>query len=332
MSYKKVKIIIFKIFIFILFSPLLSMAEDTIPPSSPTNFAFIGCRNILTWNAPTLNADGTPLDDLAGYIVYYGTSSGNYSQGISVGNVTTFTVDNLNDDLTYYFAATAYDISGNQSGYSNEVSKIMLSSQQYTLDIHKNGTGGGNVTAYPAGIDCGSYFTKGYCKGKIVTLTAMPDANSVFDGWSGGGCLGKGQCVLTINSNMIITATFNASERETVIPSIEEKALPPILHKEEVSPGETKREKKEKSPQSQEPSEVKFSVQVGVFSNVHNAIGLLTMLYEKGYNAYITISESKNNEKLYKVCVGNFSDRERAESLSKKIKKTEGLETFVTSW
>jgi hypothetical protein len=312
MSYKKVKIIIFKIFIFILSLPPLSIAEDTIPPSSPANLAFIGCSNILTWNAPTSNADGTPLDDIAGYIVYYGTSSGNYSQGINMGNVTTFKVDNLNDDLTYYFAATAYDISGNQSGYSNEVSKIMLSSQQYTLDIHKNGTGRGNVTASPTGIDCGSYFTKGYFKDTIVTLTAIPDANSVFDGWSRGRCLGKGQCVLTMNSNMTITATFNLSERETVIPSIEEKALPPILHKEEVS--------------------LTFSVQVGVFSNVHNAIGLLTMLYEKGYNAYITIFESKNNEKLYKVCVGNFSDRERAESLSKKIKKTEGTKTLVISW
>jgi ABC-type glycerol-3-phosphate transport system substrate-binding protein len=31
----------------------------------------------LTWDAPTTNVDGTPLTDLAGYKVYYGTSLGN---------------------------------------------------------------------------------------------------------------------------------------------------------------------------------------------------------------------------------------------------------------
>jgi ABC-type glycerol-3-phosphate transport system substrate-binding protein len=32
----------------------------------------------LTWDAPTTNVDGTPLTDLAGYKVYYGTALGNY--------------------------------------------------------------------------------------------------------------------------------------------------------------------------------------------------------------------------------------------------------------
>jgi hypothetical protein len=74
----------------------------------------------LSWNAPTTNADGTPLTDLAGYKVYYGTSSRNYSQTIDVGNVTTYTVNNLTDGTIYYFATTAYDISRNESDYSNE--------------------------------------------------------------------------------------------------------------------------------------------------------------------------------------------------------------------
>ena len=76
----------------------------------------------LTWDAPTTNADGTPLTDLAGYKIYYGTSSGVYSVIIDVGNVTTFKVDGLSSG-TYYFAVTAYDNSRNEGGYSNEVSK-----------------------------------------------------------------------------------------------------------------------------------------------------------------------------------------------------------------
>ena len=76
----------------------------------------------LTWNAPTTNADGSPLTDLAGYKIYYGTSSGNYSVSVDVRNVTTYTVDSLSSGK-YYFAVTAYDTSNNESGYSNEVSK-----------------------------------------------------------------------------------------------------------------------------------------------------------------------------------------------------------------
>jgi hypothetical protein len=78
----------------------------------------------LTWDPPTTNADGTPLTDLAGYRIYYGTLTRNYIKVINIGNVTTYTIKNLNPD-TYYFAVTAYDNSGNESGYSNELSKTI---------------------------------------------------------------------------------------------------------------------------------------------------------------------------------------------------------------
>jgi hypothetical protein len=76
----------------------------------------------LSWDAPATNSNGTQLTDLAGYNVYYGTASGNYSQSIDAGNTTTYTVANLAGGLTYYFAVTAYDNSGNESEFSNEVS------------------------------------------------------------------------------------------------------------------------------------------------------------------------------------------------------------------
>jgi len=77
----------------------------------------------LSWDPPTTNVDGSPLTGLSGYKVYYGTASGNYTQTINVGNVTTYIAANLTDGLTYYFAVTASDTLGNESGYSNEVSK-----------------------------------------------------------------------------------------------------------------------------------------------------------------------------------------------------------------
>ncbi len=84
--------------------------------------------NKLSWEAPAINEDGSSLTDLAGYKVYYGTSSGSYSEAIDVGNVTTYDLTNMTDGLTYYFTVTAYDTSGNESDYSNEISKLLLSS------------------------------------------------------------------------------------------------------------------------------------------------------------------------------------------------------------
>jgi len=75
----------------------------------------------LAWNANT--------DAATGYKLYYSTTSGRYGSVIDVGNITTYTVNNLNAGTTYYFAATAYDASGDESGYSNEVAYTIPSSQ-----------------------------------------------------------------------------------------------------------------------------------------------------------------------------------------------------------
>ena len=70
----------------------------------------------------TLAWDANTESDLAGYKLHYGTASNSYSVHIDVNNVTTYTVAGLTAGQTYYFAATAYDASGNESGYSNSVS------------------------------------------------------------------------------------------------------------------------------------------------------------------------------------------------------------------
>ena len=80
----------------------------------------------LSWTAPTQNEDGSALTDLAGYKIYYGTSSGNYSNQIRIDGVgmTTQVVNNLTPD-TYYFVATAFNASEVESGFSGEATKIV---------------------------------------------------------------------------------------------------------------------------------------------------------------------------------------------------------------
>ncbi len=77
----------------------------------------------LTWSAPTENVDGTPLTDLAGYRIYYGTASRNYTDMTEITNpaTTSHTLDLASGD--YYVAMTALDQQGNESAYSNEVLK-----------------------------------------------------------------------------------------------------------------------------------------------------------------------------------------------------------------
>lgn len=74
----------------------------------------------LAWDPPTENSDGSQLNDLAGYIIYYGPSSNNYTVSIDVGNVTIATINDLPSGL-WCFTATAYDSGGNESNYSAEI-------------------------------------------------------------------------------------------------------------------------------------------------------------------------------------------------------------------
>ncbi|CAI4032532.1 hypothetical protein DNFV4_02962 [Nitrospira tepida] len=74
----------------------------------------------LTWNANT-------EQDLGGYKIYRATSSGAYGAPIATinGNVTSYVASGLPTGTTYFFVVTAFDNSGNESSYSNEVSKSL---------------------------------------------------------------------------------------------------------------------------------------------------------------------------------------------------------------
>lgn len=73
--------------------------------------------------AATIQVNWNPNteEDLAGYRLYVGTASGQYGEPIDVGNVTEHVMEiTPQHGATYYFALTAYDTSGNESGYSAE--------------------------------------------------------------------------------------------------------------------------------------------------------------------------------------------------------------------
>jgi fibronectin type 3 domain-containing protein len=71
----------------------------------------------LAWDANT-------EPDVAGYKIYYGTSSESYSGSVDVGNVTSYHLTGLQGGQTYYVTVTAYNTSGSESGYSGEASGV----------------------------------------------------------------------------------------------------------------------------------------------------------------------------------------------------------------
>ncbi|HEU4619245.1 MAG TPA: putative Ig domain-containing protein [Gammaproteobacteria bacterium] len=100
-------------------------ASAQLAPFSVTVQAAASGSATLTWTAPTQRTDGSPLLDLAGFRIYWGTSSDSLGNKIPVDNpgLTTYVVENLASGYTYYFATTAVDSKGVESSMSNVASK-----------------------------------------------------------------------------------------------------------------------------------------------------------------------------------------------------------------
>jgi hypothetical protein len=89
-------------------SPVTSSAPSAVPANG-------GVR--LEWNP-------VPEQNVTGYRVYYGTASRAYLQPYGQGlasTATTFTVPDLAGARRYFFAVTATNSLGKESGFSDEV-------------------------------------------------------------------------------------------------------------------------------------------------------------------------------------------------------------------
>jgi len=80
----------------------------------------------ISWTPPTSNTDNSPLTNLGGYRIYYGTSSSNLTQVLDLSNpgISSGVVENLAAG-TWYFAVTSYNSSNVESERSNVTSKTI---------------------------------------------------------------------------------------------------------------------------------------------------------------------------------------------------------------
>lgn len=100
--------------------------DDGPPTGPPTGEPKVSIT--LAWDAPETDATGAPLDDLAGFRLYFGTTSPLVTSRdtfVDVGMATSYTLRELPPG-TYHFATTAIDADGNESDLSAEVTAELL--------------------------------------------------------------------------------------------------------------------------------------------------------------------------------------------------------------
>ncbi|MBC8024482.1 MAG: putative Ig domain-containing protein [Steroidobacteraceae bacterium] len=80
----------------------------------------------VAWTAPTTRSDGTALTNLVGYRIYYGVGPNSFDNVIEVNTVgvMNYVVENLSAG-TWYFAVSARDSSGAESGLSSAATKTI---------------------------------------------------------------------------------------------------------------------------------------------------------------------------------------------------------------
>ncbi|MBL8923679.1 MAG: hypothetical protein JNJ54_32795 [Myxococcaceae bacterium] len=84
--------------------------------------------------------------------------------------------------------------------------------ESHPVSVVTTGSGSGTVASSPPGINCGADCTENWPYGTMVQLVPVPAANSVFSGWSGGGCSGTGMCIVNVTGPVTVTASFTLDQ------------------------------------------------------------------------------------------------------------------------
>jgi Putative Ig domain len=100
------------------YSSALPGFDITVSGSAPST-----ASAVIDWIPPTKNTNGSPLTDLAGVRIYYGTSASNLSHMVQISSSTqtSYTLGNLTAG-TWYFGGASYTTTGAQSAMSQVVS------------------------------------------------------------------------------------------------------------------------------------------------------------------------------------------------------------------
>jgi hypothetical protein len=190
------------------FSNLACASPSGVAPSSMFNLAAAkaGTGTGLVSSSPAGIVCGTTCsyNYLAGTVVTVATtpSSGSVFRGWSGGGCTGTATCTLTGNGSVTVTAT-FDTSS--------TSPTPPTSPTYTLSVITKGPG--SISSDSGGISCGSLCSAAYASGTVVTLTATPGKGARFGGWFGGGCTGTGNCTVTLDKAISVTAAFKGGRK-----------------------------------------------------------------------------------------------------------------------
>jgi DNA-binding beta-propeller fold protein YncE len=110
---------------------------------------------------------------------------------------------------------TVYVTSGNTNqagiyGYGPGSQIASAAPPSFGLGLSASGAGTGVVRSDLGAIECSGSCEAQIRSGATVTLSAIPAPGSTFDGWSGGGCSGTGECTVQMDQAKMIRVEFEA--------------------------------------------------------------------------------------------------------------------------
>ncbi len=114
---------------------------------------------------------------------------------------------------------TATSVWSSDDGTNEDILTASTASPLYALDVNRSGSGQGTVTSSPGGINCGDECVEVFTSLTEVTLTATAEPGSTFTGWT-GPCSGTDTCVLTMDQNRSVSATFELQESPLAVAKI----------------------------------------------------------------------------------------------------------------
>jgi hypothetical protein len=194
------------------------------PNSTPITPGNVSSTGGLIRQKPDIAAADGVATSTPGFNPFFGTSAAAPHAAAIAALVLQADPSLIPTDLRNTLQTTSLDIENTgydrDSGYGLVDAFLAVQSvaipPTFPISVNLNGTGNGTVTSNPVGINCPADCTEEFAENNLVTLIATPNPGSVFSGWNGAGCIGTGECNLTMDQAHRVDATFSLNPLHTL--------------------------------------------------------------------------------------------------------------------
>lgn len=132
----------------------------------------------------------------------------------------------------------------------------------------------------------------------------------------------------TSEKDLTFYQTLGSKKKEETI--VFEQNRRPSTKQEQRKPNQEKAQGKTQPSLKAETLNKTYTIQIGAYKEMAIASKVMNKLKKKGYSAYIITKEIPEEGPIYKVRIGEFSNREEAEEQANSIKTKEKMDAFVT--